>query len=1436
MKRIVVLLLLCIIAATAQSLALTNPNGGEQWIVGNKHPIHWDWTGTISTVRIDYSTDGGTNWILIASSSQNDGDYLWTIPSGVAPTCFLRIADASNPAIFDISDGSFAIDRQTIDIRTPDGGEVLTIGEYQPIHWDWTGQFANVKIEYSTNAGSLWTTLIASTANDGEHYWQVPDAASALCRVRVTNTIDPECYGTSNANFTIAQNTITVLRPNGGEAYTIGQAYPIYWDWTGTFANAKIEYSTDAGATWQVIANTTPNDGSYLWTIPNAPTDACAIRVSNTTDASCQDVSDDDFTILATGLEIVAPNGGESFVVGDIASIGWNWTGTIASVRLDYSTDGGGTWNQISPSTSNDGDHSWTIPNIPTTQGRLRVTNLADPNCWDASDADFTVLSPTFTIFDPGGGQQWVAGECYPIHWNWRGTAGSVKLELWYKTQTGVQWWTIASTTPNDGSHYFTVPYYISDSCGIKLTSNDDASCYDLSEVFEIVRPTISVIYPNGGEGLIEGDTFEIIWESNGDFGTVMLQSSMDGGQNWQTITASTTNDGTYPWEVPSGAWDTCLVKVINTADIQCFDASDQAFDIIDDTIRVIRPAAGDTVFIRHKYPVRWTWAGGFATAQVRYSTNGGGSWSIATMSTLNNGFYTWTCDTFVSDSALVRVISNLNTGTFDNSDLFFIADTASLAGVAARVLTPIAGDTFAIGAKCGITWHSDTFAAPHQVNLCYRNGASGPWINIATVSATSRSYEWTAPNYVTDSCQIMVADVNGSDSALSDLMSLRLQRIKILSPTAAKEWIVGDKYYILWKWTGGFANAVLDYSYDGGFSWVNIASPTPNDGAYEWTIPNAPSANCLLRIRNYENANVEAISEVFTIKSQQLSVTYPIAADSFYVGRKYYVTWDYTGAFTTVDIDYSIDAGANWIAVATNVPNNQRYEWTIPNTPTAQARVRIRNSANIDALGMSQVFRILPQTITVTAPELNDEWLINRKYYVTWWHTGVFNTVKLEYSYDGGSIWNTIADNVTNNLAYEWTIPNTPSDNCLVKVSNYANLSVYDLSEQFRIPLQTITITSPLAGEAWISGRKYFISWRWTGTIATVNLRYSTDAGATWNDIALGASNTGSYEWTVPTLASNDARVRVESAQNASVYAISGAFSFQPQQITITSPVEDDTLLAGRSYYITWRTKGSFSNADLWYSLNGGSSWTVLATGVSNAGYYEWDLPEATAEYAVVRVANSAQSSVQARSDTFVLAAPLVEITSPVEGNLWVTTRKYYITWNQLGVMQQVNLAYSLDGGGAWNQIVANQTNQGNYEWTIPTGIASQNARVRVVSSANGDIQYVSDSFVISATGIADAAGYPVPAVFMFDGCRPNPFRGQTEILFGLPTASYVRLSLYDAAGRLIERIVDGDRAAGYHVMEYRRPLSAGVYFLRIEADVGGVERRCQAVKILRL
>jgi hypothetical protein len=80
-------------------------------------------------------------------------------------------------------------------------------------------------------------------------------------------------------------------------------------------------------------------------------------------------------------------------------------------------------------------------------------------------------------------------------------------------------------------------------------------------------------------------------------------------------------------------------------------------------------------------------------------------------------------------------------------------------------------------------------------------------------------------------------------------------------------------------------------------------------------------------------------------------------------------------------------------------------------------------------------------------------------------------------------------------------------------------------------------------------------------------------------------------------------------------------------------------------------------------------------------------------------------------------------------------------------------------------------------------------------------------------------------PEFLGFAACRPNPFGGETTITFRIRAWQQVRLSVYDAEGRLVDRIMDRRLPPGTHSARWTarpggRDLPSGVYFLRIATE----------------
>lgn len=103
----------------------------------------------------------------------------------------------------------------------------------------------------------------------------------------------------TNVQFgSLPSNTIAVLSPNGGEHIYPGTTFPISWD-ANIIGRVRIEL-LKFGQVRAVIAENTPNNGSYSWSIGSSVGvgDGYSIRISSiTNDVPTSDVSDATFSL-----------------------------------------------------------------------------------------------------------------------------------------------------------------------------------------------------------------------------------------------------------------------------------------------------------------------------------------------------------------------------------------------------------------------------------------------------------------------------------------------------------------------------------------------------------------------------------------------------------------------------------------------------------------------------------------------------------------------------------------------------------------------------------------------------------------------------------------------------------------------------------------------------------------------------------------------------------------------------------------------------------------------------------------------------------------------------------------------------------------------------------------------------------------------------------
>jgi enterochelin esterase-like enzyme len=98
--------------------------------------------------------------------------------------------------------------------------------------------------------------------------------------------------------FPITNSTLlTLVTPSGGEFYVSGDSISIVWNSVSS-SSIKIEYSIDNGSNWnEIIASTPDVSGSYAWIIPEETSNQCLVKISDVSDPSVFDVSENTFEI-----------------------------------------------------------------------------------------------------------------------------------------------------------------------------------------------------------------------------------------------------------------------------------------------------------------------------------------------------------------------------------------------------------------------------------------------------------------------------------------------------------------------------------------------------------------------------------------------------------------------------------------------------------------------------------------------------------------------------------------------------------------------------------------------------------------------------------------------------------------------------------------------------------------------------------------------------------------------------------------------------------------------------------------------------------------------------------------------------------------------------------------------------------------------------------
>lgn len=1371
---------------------------------------------------------------------------------------------------------SLHADAQTITLTSPNGGEKLYTGNAYTVRWQSTALSSSfVKLEYSTDNGLNWLLIQSGANNTGSFAWTVPDGiASATCLVRVSDFSNAATKDESNAVFSIQKPFIKVTSPNGAEALTGCTTHKITWEQANTESYVNLYYSLDGGLNWLYITEVyvANNATSYNWSVPSLATTKAKIKIVGYTDKTLEDASDANFSMAkgVNSIVLTSPNGGESWSSSASKTITWTQTGTVGNVSLKYSKDGGATWDWVrgyngsnANNVANTGSFEWVLPEKTSSANTLvQVYDYTNACIVDYSDNRFTIdNNPAITVMAPTKAEKLYVGRDYSIRYSASNIPTEyVKIE--YSADNGVQWTTLVASTYNSGSYNWKVPNLPTTKALIRISAAENPAILGVNkEPFTITPATITVKTPNGGESLVGCTPYTITWEQEGVNAYVKLYYTLDGGLSWVYINEDYIADGSnsFAWTTPSTTSEKVRVKVVAYYDASVQDSSDANSSVAKGTdfITLTSPNGGQTFASSSNQDITWTNTGTVGNVSIKYSIDGGVTWDWVkgnngsnASNIANTGSFTWLVPAnTVTSKALVQV--------YDNAKPCLIASSAKVFTInnepGITVTAPALGTKWYGGRDYTISWSSSNLPTTY-VKVEYSADSGATWKLINANVYNSGSINWTAPKVYGKTYVIRVSSVaTPTILGLSKAFTVASQLITVKTPNGGESLTGCTPYTITWDQEGVNAYVKLYYTLDGGLSWVYIDEDYIADGSnsFAWTTPSLTSDKVKIKVVGYYDATVQDSSNAnlsITQGANYITLTSPNGGQTFASSSNQDITWTNTGRVGNVSLKYSIDGGVNWDWIkgnngsnASNIANTGTFTWLVPaNTVTSKALVQVYDASKTCVVASSaKVFAINNEPfITVTSPALASKWYAGRDYTISWSSSNLPTTyVKVEYSTDSGSTWTTINANVYNSGSISWTAPRTYTTRYLVKVSSVATPTIFGLSKKFAIAPQTITVKTPNGGESVPACGTYRVTWEQEGVNAYVNLYYSSDGGNIWYYAGEDyiADNTNYFDWTIPSIASTNFKIKVSGYYDATVKDSSdNVFTVSPgaNLLTLVSPNGGENLPSSSLQRITWTTTGTVGNVSIKYSINGGNTWEWArnaagsnASNIVNTGTFDWLVPANTvASKCLIQLYENTKLCVVDYSNNYftINNSPTITVTAPVQGDNYYFGETKNITWSASNLTgNYLKIQYSLDSGQKWLPIIASVYNGGAHAWKVPAQ-ASNKALIKITSTTDSSI-----------SGITNGAFKIVPPIIKVltpNTGNENWLVGENKNITwtstGLASAALIKIEYSTNKGQTWTKIKDSIPNSGSFIWTIPNIATSAQSFIKVSSTVYPVSK----------
>lgn len=340
---------------------------------------------------------------------------------------------------------------------------------------------------------------------------------------------------------------------------------------------------------------------------------------------------------------------------------------------------------------------------------------------------------------------------------------------------------------------------------------------------------------------------------------------------------------------------------------------------------------------------------------------------------------------------------------------------------------------------------------------------------------------------------------------------------------------------------------------------------------------------------------------------------TAPSDLQAYQTMPQIHITWqDNSNDETGFRLEYmdSVSVVSPWQTLAELGPNVTSYQMDNPVLGhTYLFRVAAVKDGILSAYSNTArlTYRLYFGYLRVDSPNGGEVWPVGTTQTISWTAYMIpMGNYALEYSIDGGSNWQTIAPLIPPSSSYSWTVPNTPSTNCIVKV-RLASYNIYDLTDHpFTITTEQVPVLSvtPSARDVPASaGTTTFDVVNLGG--GTMNWTAAVTEGSSWLSITSGASGT------------NSGTIEVSYGENSSTSSRIGT-------ITVTAPAASGSpaqVAVSQSGREAAAVTASIHPASKQIYLNRTGSVDVVVEGVTNMGSFQFEIGFTGA---VVNIANA--------------------------------------------------------------------------------------------------------------------------------------------------------------------------------------------------------------------